>query len=143
MPFVQIHTEHLLFKAVYYGSSHEIEKFKRILGKDKQMFAKEDSNHNSVTAESLVTEDIESAEIEAEESISSSSKPSTSISEDVFTFTDESSTSPFKVADITKTLDSTQDSGIGSPQSGHVRMLDTSLGGYCEKLDKIAAEIDD
>ena len=147
LPFVQIHTEHLHFKTVYYGSSQEIEKFKRILGKDKQMFAKEDSNHNNETAESLVTEDTESAEIEAEESISSSSKPSTSISKDVFTFTDEitdeSSTSPFKVADITKTLDSTQDSGIGSPQSGHVRRLDTSLGGYCEKLDKIAAEIDD
>ena len=141
LPFIQIHTEHLLFKAVYYGSNQEIEKFKRILGKDKQMFTKEDANHNSVPEERLVTQDIETPATRADESITSASESSTSQREDVYTFSDESSTSPLKVSDGTKTLDSTQDSGICSPQSVPVRNLDISLG-YLHNMESIAADID-
>ena len=101
---IQVHTEQLLFKVQYHGSKEEITKFKKILDNDKQMFT---ITRPKATLSHTDGESSTSQEkiVDTEESSGESGGESCN----------ESSTSPFKSPASSGALNSTQDSGIGSP----------------------------
>ena len=90
LPFIQVHCPDLIHPVTYFGTKEELSKFQLKLSKDKTL-------HSSQPVSQVISE------------------PVTQHLNTPVPVTEGSSTSPVKSLDIMEVFDSSQDSGIGSP----------------------------
>ena len=131
LPIIQVHTERLLHRVTYFGTSKELVKFKQALAKDRVMYNKGVSvsdkeivaENDQTKADGVRTEEKNNKQSETRDVIESSA-----VGDDV----DESSTSPFK-KDVSGVMN---DSGIDFDGGAETSLINFGAGSSSiKKLD--------